>query len=64
MAGGLVEPDDTFFLEFPDDVLDSPFAEAGQAADIGIASPVEPFPAPGAIGVFEHKAVNGILAGR
>ena len=64
MAGSLMEADDTLFLEFRDDVLDSPFAETGQAADIGITSAIEPFPALGAIGVFEHETVNGILAGR
>ena len=64
MAGRPVEADDTFFLQFPDDVLDSPFAETGQAANIGITSAIEAFPALGGIGIFKHETVNGILAGR
>lgn len=64
MTGRPVEPDDTLFLEFPDDVLNSPFAETGQAADIGITPEIEPFPALSGACIFEHQTVNSILAGR
>ena len=63
MPGRPVEPEDALFLELPDDILDSPFAQTGQASDIGIPSAVDPFPALRSFGIFGHQTVNGILAG-